>query len=328
MAGQPFNIFIIGQSGRLQYEAVMFAASLQRTDPDLNARLYIGEPAPGRLWDGDPRISGDARALLQELGATFVEFEAKQFGKNYPQGNKIEGLRALPKGEPFIVFDTDTLITGPLSSIPFNFARPTASMRREGSWPVPELYGPGYAGIWKSLYDRFGLDFDSSVDPAQPDEYWRRYLYFSASWFLHSCPHEFGDRFLTYALEIIANPPEELACQTLWPWLDQITLPLVIHSLGGGRPGPELDGLDGDISCHYRHLPLLYAQESDAAVQAVEDVANTQRFKKVLREYKPVKTLVYQGKGQKIRAMFNRNDLPPREQMIRNAIKREGLWAR
>ena len=33
-----------------------------------------------------------------------------------------------------------------------------------------ELYGPGYAQTWKSLYDLFGLDFQSSLDLTQPDE--------------------------------------------------------------------------------------------------------------------------------------------------------------
>ena len=65
-------------------------------------------------------------------------------------------------------------------------------MRREGTWPQVELYGPGYAATWKSLYDRFGLDFDSSLDLSQPDEYWQRYLYFNAGWFFHQSPRAFG----------------------------------------------------------------------------------------------------------------------------------------
>ena len=55
------------------------------------------------------------------------------------------------------------------------------------------------------------------------------------------------------------------------PWLDQAVLPLVIHSLGGGRPGPALDGLDGDVTCHYRRLPLLYARDPEAAAGALRD---------------------------------------------------------
>ena len=61
-------------------------------------------------------------------------------------------------------------------------------------------------------------------------------------------------------------PLPELAAQELYPWLDQIALPLVIHSFGGGRPGPELAPLDGAATCHYRALPLLYATAPDATI--------------------------------------------------------------
>ena len=47
-----------------------------------------------------------------------------------------------------------------------------------------------------------------------------------------------------------------------------------------------------------------------------------------MKEYEPFKKLLYQGKGQKIRAMFDRSDLPRKEQVIRNAIRRAGLWLR
>ncbi|OIQ74057.1 hypothetical protein GALL_443030 [mine drainage metagenome] len=326
---QNFNILIIGQGGRLKYEALLFAASLRASNPDLKARLFIAEPQPGPRWREDPRIHDPAaRQMLTDLGATFLPFENRHFGDNYPNGNKIEALLAMPEGEPFVFFDTDTLITGPLASVPFDFTKPSASLRREGTWPTIELYGPGYGQIWKSLYDKFGLDYQSSLDPTQPDEFWARYLYFNAGWFFHRCPREFGERFLTYALQIRDNPPEEIICQTMYPWLDQIALPLVIHSLGGGRHTLPDGLLDGSVSCHYRLLPLLYARESDAVVKVLEDIAAPNAMKKLLREYEPVKKLVYQGKGRKVRDLFDRADLPRREQSIRNTIKRENLWMR
>ena len=107
-----------------------------------------------------------------------------------------------------------------------------------------------------------------------------------------------------------------------------MALPLVIHSFGGGRPGQGLAGLDGAVSCHYRTLPLLYARESDAAVAAMEAALAPNPVKKVMKEYEPFKKLLYQGKGRKIRAMFDRNDLPRKEQVIRNTIRRAGLWLR
>lgn len=325
-----FNIMIVGQNGRLAYEAVLFAASLRHSDPDFKGRLFLAEPQPGPLWHQDPRIDDpELRALLSDvLGVEIVPFENRAFGQRYAYGNKIEGLFALPKGEPFVFFDTDTLITGPLSAVPFDFDRPSASLRREGTWPKIELYGPGYNQIWKSLYDKFGLDFESSLDLSQPDEYWRRYLYFNAGWFFYRCPHEFGQRFLDYATAIRDDPAPELVCQEMHPWLDQVALPLVIHSFGGGRQTLPEGLLDGAVSCHYRVFPMLYARESDAVVKLVEEIVSPNKIKKVVKRFEPIQRMVLQGRGQKVRALFDQDDLPRREQMIRNRIKREGLWMR
>lgn len=324
-----FNILIIGQGGRLQYEAILFAASLRASSPAFTGRLFVAEPQPGPLWPDDPRIKGDeTRALLTDLGAEFLPFESRHFGARYPYGNKIEALFALPEGAPFVFFDTDTLITGDLTSVPFDFSRPTASLRREGTWPQLELYGPGYTRIWKSLYDQFGLDFETSLDQSQPDEYWQRYLYFNAGFFFYKCPRLFGQRFLDYALTIRDAAPRELVCQALDPWLDQVALPLVIHSFGGGRDTLPPGLLDGTISCHYRLLPLLYAREADLVVETLEKIAAPNKIKRVLKVYDPAKRMIYQGRGQKVRALFDQNDLPRREQAIRNTIKRNGFWMR
>lgn len=326
---QTFNVMIVAQGGRLQYEALLFCLSLRSYCPDFKGRLLVAEPQPGPLWQDDPRIRGEnVRAMLEELGAEIVPFQNVHFGQNYPYGNKIEALAAMPGGEPFVFFDTDTLITGDLSAVPFDFARPSASLRREGTWPKLELYGPGYGAIWKSLYDKFGLDFEASLDLSQPDEYWKRYLYFNAGFFYYECPRVFGTRFLDYALAIRDDAPDELVCQELDPWLDQVALPLVIHSLGGGRDALAPGYLDGAVSCHYRLLPLLYAREGDHVVEALHFITDHNRVKKVLKEYDPIKRMVYQGRGLKTRALFDQNDLPRREQAIRNTIKRNGFWMR
>jgi hypothetical protein len=261
------------------------------------------------------------------MGATFLPFENKVFGQSYPHGNKIEALAALPD-QPFLFLDTDTLIVGDLGQVSFDFTRPSASMRREGTWPEPQLYQGGYTEIWGALYDRFGLDIASSLDPSQPQDYWQRYLYFNAGWFFHQSPKVFGEHFLSYARSIRDNIPPALAAQSLDPWLDQIALPLVIHALGGGRPGPELAGLDGDITCHYRNLPLLYARESDRVVEVLEEVAGQKDLRRLLRDYEPARLMIYQNRGRKAREMFDRADLPRREQAIRSALKKADLWLR
>ncbi len=325
--GQAFNIVAVVQSGRLQYEALLLAASLRARAPSFAGKLYLAEPQRGGLWRRNPAVTDPAvRAMLQDLGAEFLPFEAKLFGEKYPHGNKIEALAHLPD-EPFVFLDTDTLILGDIGAVPFDFARPSASMRREGTWPQPQPYLT-YAQIWGALYARFGLDLAKTLDLTQPEEYWQRYMYFNAGWFFGQSPRQFGARFATYATSIRDNPLPELAAQELYPWLDQIALPLVIQSLGGGRPGPELGGMDGEVTCHYRHLPLLYARESDLAVEVLEAVAKDQPLRKILRDYDPVKLMVYQNKGRKARELFDRADLPRREQMLRGPLKEAGLWLR
>ncbi|WP_444454965.1 hypothetical protein ACTTAI_06415 [Rhodobacter capsulatus] len=324
---QPnYNVFFVVQAGRLEYEAMIFAASFRATNPDFKGRLIAAEPS-GAKWSTPVAISDPVRRFLLDHGVEIIPFDNQHFGESYPHGNKIEAMAALP-AEPFVFFDTDTLFLGPLAQVGFDFNRPSASMRREGTWPEPQLYGADYTTIWKSLYDKFGLDFESSLDQSQYDDYWQRYLYFNAGWFFGADAQAFGKRFLHYAHAIRWDTPDELASQSLDPWLDQVALPLVIHSFSGGRPGPELAGLDGAVSCHYRALPLLYARESDAVVAQLEAICAPQPVKRILRLYEPAKKLIYQRKGLKLRVKFDRNALPRRESMLRNAIKREKLWLR
>ena len=324
-----FNILIIGQSGRLQYEAILFLASLRQSAPDFNGQVFVAEPQHNERWDQNPAITDpEIREVIENLGGKITPFENTHFGGYYPYGNKIEALSVLPEGEPFVFFDTDTLITGALDRVPFDFERPSASLKVEGTWPVIELYGPGYTATWKSLYDKFKLDFESSLDVSQPDEYLRRYLYFNAGYFYYKCPKIFGDRFLNYALAIRDDGPKELVCQELDPWLDQVALPLVIHSFGGGRDALEAGHLDGPVSCHYRLLPLLYARESDLAIKTLETAIAPNKIKKVVKAYEPIRRMVYQKRGAKVRALFDQNNLPRKEKQIRNTIKRAGFWMR
>ena len=329
-ASTPFNVLIVAQAGRLQYEAVLFAACFRQFNPDFPGKLLIAEPQRGPKWSRDPRINDDAvrEILTGAFMAEILPFESRHFGESYPYGNKIEALAALPAGEPFVFFDTDTLITGNLTEVPFDFDRPAASRRVEGTWPQIELYGPGYTAIWKSLYDKFGLEFESSLDTNWPDEYWRRYLYFNAGFFYYRDPAEFGRRFTDNAIAIRDDAPAELVCQSLDPWLDQVALPLVIHGLGGGRDALAPGWLDGSHSCHYRVLPLAYAREEQRVIDLLEEITAPNRIKKVLKAYDPIKRMIYQGKGQKARALFDRENLPRKEQVIRNTLKREKLWLR
>ncbi len=322
---QDFTLFAIVQNGRLAYEALLLAASVARSSPDTTLTLL--EPQPGPLWPQNPTLHDDLRNVLLELGAEIVPFENSVFGARYPHGNKIEALKLLPGGKPFLFLDTDTLVTGALNSVPFDFDRPTASLRRENTWPKVLPNGPSLHQIWAALYNHFGIDFAASQDQNRDFVDWQRYLYFNAGFFFGRCPKAFGDTFLHFAREIEDNPPEELAGQKLDPWLDQIALPLVIQKMGGGRDTLPPGLMDGEVTCHYRTLPLLYARESADNIAFLEDIAGQNRLKKHLKAYDPAREMIYRGKGREVSKLF-RDGLPENEQAIRKRLKAAGLWMR
>jgi hypothetical protein len=50
--------------------------------------------------------------------------------------------------------------------------------------------------------------------------------------------------------------------------------------------------------------------------------------KKALKDYEPFKKFLYQNKGAKARALFDRADLPRPEAKIRQRLKNRNLWLR
>lgn len=325
----PFDVMAVAQAGRLGFEALILASSLRLSDPGFAGRLILAEPQPGGAWPGDPRLSPDIRAELHRLGAEIRPFTAQHFGASYPRGNKIEALGALSGDRPVMFLDTDTLVTGPLSAVPFDPGYPTASMRREGTWPRPTLYGPDMAAIWASLYARRGLDIAPTLDLSQPEGHWERFLYLNAGWvWTGSAPQTFAAAWLGCARMVRDDPPPELVGQVWDPWLDQIALPIAIAGQGGGRPGPDLSAMDGTATCHWRSLSLLYAREDDRVIDVLHASVAPNRIKKLLRGWDPARRMIWGGDGARARTLFDRARLPGREQVIRQRLRAEGLWIR
>jgi hypothetical protein len=63
-------------------------------------------------------------------------------------------------------------------------------------------------------------------------------------------------------------------------------------------------------------------------VETLEMVTAPNKLKKVLKTYDPIKRMIYQGRGHKVRALFDQDNLPRKEQAIRNRIKSNGFWMR
>lgn len=320
------NILIVAQDGRLQYEALLLAASLRHFPENAGLRLFVAEPQPGPLWPDDPRLTRPAiRRELRALGAQIVPLHNRHWGARYPHGNKIEALSLLPKDEGFLFLDTDTLITGDLSGL--DTTRPTASLRVEPTWPRISLYGPGFAAIWGALYTLFDLDVAPTLDLRHGPDDWKRYLYFNAGWISGPCPHAMGEALTQIALGIERTPPPEIATQQLYPWLDQIALPLAIASLGGGRPSAEC-GLDGAKSLHYRTLPMLYATAPDQTVALLEHVTRAEHLWDIFNQYAAFRRMVFKGEGAILRAKIDRSTLPWTHGARERAIRTLGHWVR
>jgi hypothetical protein len=96
-----FNVVVVGQAGRLQYEAALFCASFRAAMPDFPGRLFVAEPQPGPRWTRDPRISDPAvRSLLADLGAEILPFEARTSAKATPTATRSNAFPPCPKASP------------------------------------------------------------------------------------------------------------------------------------------------------------------------------------------------------------------------------------
>ena len=319
---QKYSIIAVVQNGRLAYEALVLAASFAVHNPRMV--LTLMEPVPSGAWNEETRVPPDIRAALLEFGVEILPFAAEHFGASYPNGNKIEALLSAPDG-PFVFVDTDTILLDSLDKVPFDFDYPTASMRREGTWPKPGAFS--YEQIWRALYARFGVDFERSLDTHFGPEDWQRYLYFNAGFFCGSDASLFAKSLLRKALSVRDNPLPELAEQVIYPWLDQIVLPLTIAEMGGGRSDISPDWMDGTVSCHWRVLPLCYARERDDVVDFMEEICGDPRVKPLLERYEPFAKLVYGGQGRVLRDELA-GQVFSDEKALRKAIKAKGLWLR
>lgn len=320
---------LVGQNGRLEFEVILFLASLRANSPKFAGQVFIAEPRFNQAWTNNPMIrSQHTRNLIAELGAEFIAFDNKVFGESYPYGNKIECLTVLPNDKPFLFFDSDTLILDELCDVPFDFSRPTASLRCTATWPQPLGPGHHYADIWKDCYDICGVDYPSSLDEQFSAQDWRRYLYFNASFFFYENPNKFGARFLEFAQRIKTSTRPRITRQSLDPWLDQVVLPMVIHSFGGGKHTLARGWLDAKTSCHYRRIPLLYAREDDRVIAKLEQLADQSNIRARLSQHPAFQRMIYQKQGRRLRGMIDRSHQPISEVALRHKLKALGYWIR
>ena len=73
---------------------------------------------------------------------------------------------------------------------------------------------------------------------------------------------------------------------------------------------------------------MLYARENDRVVSTLETLTAPNKIKKVLKEHDAFKRMIFQGRGQRVRDLFDQDNLPRKEAAIRNKIKKNKLWMR
>ena len=96
-----YNILIIGQSGRLQYEAIMFLASLRQSTPDFNGQVFVAEPQHNEHWTQNPAITDpEIRGLINALGGKISPLENKYFREYTPMGTRLKRALSCPRASP------------------------------------------------------------------------------------------------------------------------------------------------------------------------------------------------------------------------------------
>ncbi|MGB1035547.1 MAG: hypothetical protein ACPGVS_11030 [Primorskyibacter sp.] len=307
------QILIVAQAGRLEAEALIFVATACAAGV---GPVTIAEVQPGPLWPHDPRLSPEGRRMLLDMGARIVPLHSQHFGARYPHGNKIEALFVLRPGEPFVFFDTDTVIIAPLNAMDWATGTAGAMARVAPTWPRVLPGGPGRRAIWRALYHRFELP---APDPAP---------YYCAARIHGPCARTLGTHFLRMALSIWHSPPPALAGQALRPWLDQIALPLALSAVGGGAQ-PDVDrALDQRLTWHYRSLALAYARAPSAALAQIEAALSDPALcALVQRDVEFAKTIRAQT-GPEIRHLCRNLRHLGRETPVRKRLKAAGHWDR
>ena len=88
----------------------------------------------------------------------------------------------------------------------------------------------------------------------------------------------------------------------------------------------SLNGLDYAIVIGYLIVLLgvgLYVARFNKKYIPIRD-----ELKKVLKRYEPMRRMIYQGRGRKVRALFSHDALPKREAALRKRIRQAGFWMR
>lgn len=321
-----FNICIVSQVGRLELDALLFILSYRMFNLDSQTPVYICTPEFTDNWDANPDIrGGEIAELLQHYGAKIVPFRNVKFGAKYPISNKIYALSALPRDEAFLFLDTDHVVTGSFEAASLNFHRPS------GAYEVPRFpretkFGWSRADVWDALYAKFNISTDQwKRAPRRPDDP-NVYPYFNAGSFYYARAGLFYELLRYVAEAIYDDPPDELSGQALFPWLDQISIPLVMCLLGADNHQYRDDHPLSKVAFHYFSKARLcmprHARVLEVALSAIETSDHRDLFVNADSYY------YFFGEGREYISSIIRRDPEHYDRFpnLRNELKKVGKW--
>lgn len=209
-----YSFVFVCQSGRLEIEAAMLAASLRhylRVDSEIVAAV----PHPPERWG---RLDSKTVELFEQLNVR-IEPIYNQISDDYPVGNKLSCLTIPTDAERLIFLDSDILCIQELHKIDTLLAPISARPASANTFELTKL-------AWEDVYALFELDIpqqmittDSSGETIPP--------YFNAGFIAVDPDYEFGKIWIDTCRYIIANMDS-----TNGYWMDQVSLPVAAHRLG------------------------------------------------------------------------------------------------
>lgn len=247
----PVSVSFVCQSGRLEMQALLLAASLRLAHPQLRLIAAVPDALPPATTAG-----------LQRLGVTCLPIE-NPVAADYPIGHKVAALAAGAEGPGLRLFlDSDMLCLRPLDvaalGAPGLAAKP-ADLARFGDVDFAR------SELWQRLYARCGLPMPAACVAATVSGTLMP-PYFNAGFIATTAPAALAPRWAELCRRI--DTMQDVMPRR--PWLDQLALPLAAATLGlemrclGERwnyPAHLRPVQDAPMLVHY-HQPQVIAREA------------------------------------------------------------------
>ncbi|MGH8232980.1 MAG: sulfotransferase family protein [Rhodanobacteraceae bacterium] len=244
------SVCFVCDTGRLEAQAVVLAASLREWLPDLELIAAV------------PRMPADATCrVLADLGVG-LEPIVNPVADDYPIGHKVAALGVGRPGDLRVFLDTDTLCLRPPDW-------QVVTTHRFAAKPA-DIATFGDTQTWQRLYRRFGLEMPPRMMVASVSEVLMP-PYFNAGMIATTEAAALASEWARICRAIDAmediNPRR--------PWLDQIALPIAVARLGlafrsldeAWNYPAHMKPLSVDAAIVHYHQPAVIAREPRLAAQ-------------------------------------------------------------